>query len=95
VVAVERFSVIIGLSVSLLGWRSTKILIGMAVTAVILIGAAVQLMRMGDQHESQVSNGGRFYIEGSICFGIAAALLIAIVAMVVVALVRLRRPPER
>ena len=77
--------------------RSTKILAGMAVTAFIFIAAAVILISRGD-HYRELYKSYRYtgnatmsiglFIGGSLCIGIAAALIIAMV------LVRRKAPSE-
>lgn len=61
-------------------WRRTRLLVGMAVTAVILIAVGIPIAFFTNSNGDP--NAAPVYIIGEICIGVAVALIIAIVWLI-------------
>jgi hypothetical protein len=72
------------------GWRSTKALVGMAVTSVVLIAVAITLTQLGNHFRRIANHNGNwtyntqnyYWIGSALCIVCAAALIIAIVVLI-------------
>lgn len=80
---------------SLSVWRSTKTLVGMTVTAVVLTAAAVTLIFLGKtNHEGNLDHKW-YYIPAAICIAIAIVVVLVVLVRRNAAPAPQRLPPDR